>query len=135
MPIGDFPGAFTNAKTILIDPDYFEAVQVYTVKGTGEYLMIVESNSSPRKFTALTATDLGGNWTRQTTFASSSLASNLNNWTADISHGDIFRKNPDQTHTVDACNLQLLYQGRSPSDNPSDYNLRAYRPGLLTLNN
>ena len=144
MPIGSFPGTFSGSQAIISETTdtVFEAVQVYAVKGTGQYLIIVETITSPRFFRAYSASSLDGDFTaipgassQSTPFAGKNNVTFTGTpWTDDISHGDLVRDNPDETQTVDACNMQLLYQGRDPSQNPT-YDLLPYRPGLLTLTN
>lgn len=136
MPIGSFPGEFPAAQDSGIvgtTQNLFEGVQVYKLAGSDKYLMIVEAQGAARYFRAWTATQLDGPWTLLTNdFAVKKNVTLSPNWTNDISHGDLVRSNPDETFTVDPCNLQLVFQGRDPSVN-TDYGRLPYRLGLITL--
>lgn len=143
MPIDDFPGTFTGATRIMDQyPStsvIFEGVQVYSIQGSDQYLMIIENNGT-RAFRAWTADSLDGTWTplagadtTQSPFAGEANTTWPDGkWTSDISHGDIVRENPSEKMEIDPCHLQLLYQGRS-STTGVPYGELPYRPGLLTL--
>jgi glycosyl hydrolase family 62 len=141
MPIDQFPSAFDNARVLMSDTagNLFEASNVYKIRGTSKYLLLVEAYG-PRYFRSWTATNLEGPWaplaaTQQNPFAGkANVTFDGSAWTNDISHGDMVRTNPDETMTIDACDMQFAYQGADPNANPGgDYALIPYRLGLLTL--
>ncbi|HVZ36595.1 MAG TPA: non-reducing end alpha-L-arabinofuranosidase family hydrolase, partial [Polyangiaceae bacterium] len=140
MPIERFPSAFSDAKVLMSDSaaNLFEASNVFKVQGTDKYLLLVEAYG-PRYFRSWTAANLAGPWeplaaTQQNPFAGkANVTFDGAAWTNDISHGDMIRTNPDETMTIDSCNMQFVFQGADPNANTGgDYGLTPYRLGVLT---
>ncbi|WP_310739750.1 non-reducing end alpha-L-arabinofuranosidase family hydrolase [Mitsuaria sp. BK037] len=138
-PIGNFPN-FSGYETVMSDeaPRLFEASNVYKVEGTNQYLLLVEAYG-PRYFRAWTSTSLDGPWTALADKQSAPFAGAANvsfdgpRWTNDISHGEMIRAGHDETLTINACNMQYLYQGVDPASATStaDYDRLPYRLGVL----
>lgn len=119
----------------------FEGGSHYKVKGTtNTYLHLVEGQGSGgRYFSAWTSEGLEGEWKdykvgQNNPFArynKVSYPAGTEDWTDDVSHGELLRDNPNQIQEVDPCNFILLYQGMKPGSG-GDYNSLPYRLGLLT---
>lgn len=140
MPVDQFPSAFGNAKLVLSDTvaNLFGSSNVFKVKGTDKYLLLVEA-SAPSYFRSWTSTSLDGPWTPLAATKDQPFAGKANvsfsgaAWTDDISQGDMVRTHPDETMTIDACNLQFVFQGADPKANlGGDDSLTPYRLGVLT---
>lgn len=141
--LDDFPNGFDTPVIILRDTreNLFEASNVYKLRGSDEYLLLIESMSNSRWFRAWTATSLDGEWTPLADTQNNPFAAISNvtfegpAWSGQVSHGEMLRAGVDQTLTIDACNLQYLYQGLDGSvtqESVGGYNYLPYRLGLLT---
>jgi hypothetical protein len=135
-PIGNFPN-FSGYEVVMSDQEanLFEASNVYKVEGREQYLLLVEAYG-PRYFRAWTATSLDGPWKALADKQSAPFAGAANvsfdgpRWTNDISHGEMIRAGYDETLTINACNMQYLYQGVDPGST-AVYDHLPYRLGVL----
>jgi hypothetical protein len=142
--IGDFPDGFSDPVMALEDTkeNLFEASNVYKLKGTEQYLAVVEAfgPTGRRYFRSFTANTLDGAWTPLADTWANPFAGQKNvafdvcapGWSQDISHGEMIRDGYDETLTVDPCNLRFLYQGVLTSKrNNSNYSQIPWQIGLL----
>ncbi|XYI02397.1 non-reducing end alpha-L-arabinofuranosidase family hydrolase [Sorangium sp. So ce1128] len=141
VSIDNFPN-FDGYETVMTAPSpglLFEASNVYKVDGTNKYLLLVEAfDNSPRFFRSWTSESLDGPWEPLADTKTNPFAGPANvtyegaDWSDDISHGEMIRSGHDERMTINACNMQFLYQGRDPSVG-GDYGRLPYKLGLLTL--
>ncbi|WP_437277535.1 non-reducing end alpha-L-arabinofuranosidase family hydrolase [Sorangium sp. So ce375] len=141
VSIDKFPN-YDGYETVMSAPSaslLFEASNVYKVDGSNKYLLMVEAyDNSPRFFRSWTSESLDGPWapladTKQNPFAGpANVTYEGQDWSDDISHGELIRSGHDEKMTIDPCDLRFLYQGRDPKVG-GDYGKLPYRLGMLTL--
>ncbi len=143
--IKDFPRGFDEPVVVLHEAknDLFEGSCVYRIKGTDQYLLLVEciGKHGPRYYRAFVADRLDGDWkplpgadSEATPFAGDANVRTSDGsplWAEGVSHGELLRESSDETMTVDPQNLRFLYQGLPVGSKEPDYLLLPYRLALL----
>ena len=114
----NFPAGWSEPRVVLRD-DIFEASHTYKLKGTAEFLTLVEAQAGSRRYyKAYVADRLDGEWKPLAASQSNPFASVLNvrqeqHWTDSFSHGELLRAGYDQNLEVDPADLRFLFQGVS----------------------
>jgi hypothetical protein len=137
--IDDFPRGFGNLA-LALEAAVFEASHTYRVRGTGQYLTVIEQDHQ-RFYKAYVADRLDGEWrpladTAEKPFASwhnIEPAEGVEAWTDNVSHGELLRASNDETLTLDPKNLRFLFEGMLEADKAGKgYGAFSWRLGLLT---
>jgi hypothetical protein len=144
--LADFPNGMCEPVVVMeaYNPgDLFEGGMTYKMKGTDQYLTLIEcmGPGGQRFYKSFTADKLDGEWkpwaaTWENPFAGSTnvdFGDGVKPWTGDISHGELIRDGYDETMTIDPNNLQLLYQGRDTASDGMEYFKLPYKLGLLKM--
>jgi hypothetical protein len=135
----EFPFGFGNCE-LALQGEIFEASHTYKLKGSDQYLTIIEENGR-RYYKAYLADRLDGPWkpladTAQRPFAGWNNirpAAGVEPWTDNVSHGELLRDGIDEKLVVDPDNLRFLFQGMWDKDKSGKgYGRFSWRIGLLT---
>lgn len=119
----DFPRGW-NQPAIVLRDDIFEASHTYRLKGSNQFLTVVEAEApgGRRYYKAYLADRLDGDWkplaaTKEKPFASlANIRDAGAHWTDSISHGELLRTGHDEKMEADPANLKFLFQGVSDGD-------------------
>lgn len=140
-PIEKFPHGLDHCQ-LALQAKIFEASHTYRVRGTDQYLTIIEENGR-RYVKAYVADRLDGPWrpiadTADKPFAgwkNVRPAEGVAAWTDNISHGELIRDGYDQTLTIDPNDWRFLFQGMLDHDKTGKgYGQFSWRLGMLVPN-
>ena len=139
MPLADFPKGWSRPDVVL-RADVFEASHTYRLKGSGEYLTLIEAQHGHgwRYYKAYLAERLDGDWRPLAAERDKAFASMLNvdqsvaHWTDSVSHGELIRAGYYEKLELDPRSLRFVIQGVLDKDcKGKDYGDIPWRIGLL----
>lgn len=115
--LDEFPHGFRDCR-LALQAEIFEASHTYRIRGTDQYLTIIEANGR-RYFKAYLADRLDGPWTPLADSAERPFAGwnnirpapGVEAWTDNVSHGELVRSGYDQSLTMDPADLRFVFQG------------------------
>ncbi len=122
----------------------FEGGSVYKLIGSNKYLLLVEgweSAENKRFYRSWESTSLDGPWESHLIGESSPFAGASNvdflgdDWTVQVSNGELIRSGYDEKMEIDTCNLQFLYQGIDSNIVVGDFDYPPRSLGILKANN
>jgi hypothetical protein len=132
-----FPFGWSDAK-LALKTDIFEASHTYKIKGTSQYLTVIESIGNNRRYyKAYVANKLDGEWLPLADSLEKSFAvaeKNVrqeNKWTTNISHGELIRASNDEQMEIDPTHLSFVYQGANDDEYRRPYGQIPWRLGIL----
>jgi hypothetical protein len=124
---------------LALEGDVFEASHTYKVKGTGQYITIIEAQNGHgwRYYKSYAAEKLEGPWKplaaeKGHAFASMRNVTQATRWTDAVSHGELIRLGHDERLEIDGDNPRFLFQGVLDADRVrKKYGDIPWRLGLL----
>ena len=135
----DFPGRFDHWE-LALEAKIFEASHTYRIKGTNNFLTIVEENGR-RYYKAYWSDRLDGHWRPLADSAESPFAGwknirpavGVDAWTDNVSHGELIRDGNNQNLIVDPQRLRFVFQGMLDAHKAGKgYGQFQWRIGVLT---
>ncbi len=139
--LDNFPDQGWSKPEVVLQADIFEASHTYKLKGSRQYLTLIEAQNGKRRyFKFFTASQLAGPWSPLAATRSKPAVSVLNvvnqdeSWATSYSHGEILRSGFDQRLEIDPRKLRILFQGASDQEyQKGGYGDITWRLGLLDL--
>jgi hypothetical protein len=132
-----FPHGWSDAA-LALKADIFEASHTYKIKGTTQFLTVIEAIGNNRRYyKAYVANKLDGEWLpiadsfKKPFAAAEKNVTQKEPWTTNISHGELVRSGIDEYMEINPGHLRFVFQGASDDEYRRPYGQIPWQLGML----